>query len=191
MDCRRRCWPRRRITDRRHESAGTLSRPRNALVWQRRRGGRRDWRRAEERDRDRRRRRRGARARTQCDGRADHAWSRGDLAVRVRRRRASRYARRIERSRRSRRHVHGRSEPQSLTSGSNSVAGGRSRTSCLRCTWWPRGCARRARRSHWARVTSSSCRSRRRCRQCSRGTDVAARSGGDVDGTTRQKAEIE
>ena len=74
---------------------------------ERRCGGGRDRRRAEERDRDRRRRGGRAGARPQCDGRAHHAWAGRDLPARVRRRRASRYARRVERSRRSRRHVHG------------------------------------------------------------------------------------
>ena len=46
-------------------------------------------------------------------------------------------------------------------------AGGRCRTSSPACTWWPKACARPARRSRSARATASSCRSPRRWRRCS------------------------
>ena len=71
---------------------GVLPRPVAAALWQRRCGGGRDRRRAEERDCDCRRRRGRTGPRAQLDGRPDHARTRRDLAIGERRRRPSRDA---------------------------------------------------------------------------------------------------
>ena len=105
-------------------------------------------------DRDRRGRRRVAASRPQRAVGADHARPRGDLAAGVRDGRPPRDARRAERPRRSRAHLHGDRSAGTATSGSSSAGAGRSTRFFRARRWSPKACARRRRRSRWARVIS-------------------------------------